>query len=227
MDLKDLQSTWDKYSSTQERKNKLEEDDFQVMLKKRTKTLIENIDRKVKIGITIMVILTFYFIIDDFILGPQMAKSEGISLPSWIFWLDTLTILFIIISFVSFVQRYYYVQKEVNHQNDLKILVRSILRLMKTYKVMFYLALVILLLTFGVSYVTGMFAGIELSAYRQGVSILELDRTQAFQKLAVGLFVILSIIAVVFLLVRWGFRKLYGKHVAQLESTLKELEEVD
>lgn len=227
MELNDLKSTWEKYSSNEESRHQFGEDDLQYMLKKRTKTLIDTLDKKFKIGVSVLIILTIYFIVDDYILGPLMAKSEGIALPNWIFWLDTAKSLFIITAFVSFILKYRHVRKDVNHHHDIKMLLKSMLRLLKTYKILFYLGLGILLITFTVSYITGMFAGIELSAYKQGVSIYELNRNQAFQLLATGLLVIISIVIVLFFLLRWIFRRLYGRYIIQLKETLNELEEAE
>lgn len=227
MELNDLKSTWDRFSSAEGNRNQLKEADLHTMLSKRSRTLIDTIDRNVRYGITILIILTLYFIIDDYILGPSMAKSEGISLPKWIFWLDTIKSIFILISFISFIIRYYHVKKNISHYNSLKVVLKHILRLLKTYKVLFYIALGILLITFGVNYITGMFYGIELSAYRQGVSIFDLDRTQAFRQLAMGLLLILSIVIILFFLLRWIFRRLYGRYISKLQNTLLELEEIE
>ena len=58
MELNDLKKTWDKLSANRE----LDEDQLRSMLGKRTKNLIDRIERNIKIGFVVMAVLILIII---------------------------------------------------------------------------------------------------------------------------------------------------------------------
>ncbi len=227
MELINLKSTWSKYSSAEVNRHQLNETDLHDLLRKRTKTLIERIDRNMKVGFAVLILLTLFFLIDDFLLTPFLSASNNITIPDWIVWINGIKTTFILFTFIYFGMRYHSTKKGYSHSNNLKQVLNSIIRILHTYQKLFYLALGILLLVLSISYITGMFIGIEDAAIRQGVSIDELNQSQIIKHLGSGLLLLISTIIILFFFFRWGFRKLYGKYISQLEATLEELEEVD
>ncbi|WP_423130344.1 hypothetical protein [Gaoshiqia sp. Z1-71] len=225
MELKDLQSAWSKYSSTEASKHQLNEADLRDMLKKRTKGLIESIDRNIRTGFAFLLLLTLFFVFDDFILTPYY--SGGAIVPSWIILIDGLSTVLIIATFTFFSLKYRKVKQDYSQTDDLQKVVRSIIRILATYRRLFYIALTVLLFVLAVAFVTGMFTGVEKAAFRQGISIDELDRGQMTASMIKGLVLLVSFMTLLFLLFRWGFRKLYGNYIAKLQATLEELDEVE
>ena len=227
MELINLKSTWSKYSSAEVNRHQLNETDLHDLLSKRTRTLIERIDRNMKVGFAVLILLTLFFLIDDFLLTPFLSASNDVVIPNWIVWINGIKTTFILFTFIYFSMRYHSAKKGYNHSNNLKHVLNSIIRILHTYQKLFNMALGILLIVLSISYITGMFIGIEDAAIRQGVSIDELNQSQIIKHLGSGLLLLISTIIILFFFFRWGFRKLYGKYISQLEATLQELEEVD
>lgn len=224
MELNDLKSAWSKYASTDANKHRLNEADLHDMMKKRTKGLIERIDRNIKIGFAFLMVLTLFFVVDDFVLTPSLSK--GLKVPSWILWIDGLNTLFILSTFAYFSLKYYAIKRTYSQSNNLRQVLQSIIRILHSYRKLFYMALTILLLVLSVGFITGMFIGIEMAAQRNGGTIENLDQAQLVRQMITGLLMLFALIAVLFFLFRMGFRKLFGNYISKLESTLKELEEI-
>jgi len=224
MKLKDLRSAWSQYSSTDASRHLLDEADLTGMLKKRTLSLIERIDRNIKIGFVIFPALSLFFILDDFVLSPSI--SGGDQVPGWIVLIDGLSTLFVLGTFIYFSLSYSAVKKNFSQSNDLKHVLKSIIRILETYRTLFYWALGILLLVLGIAFVTGLFSGVETAASRYGVAIGDLDREQMIEQMTEGMLILIAMIGVLFFFFRWGFRKLYGNYISKLEDTLGELEEI-
>ena len=71
MDLKDLKKTWEKLASNKE----LDENQIRVMLGKRTKNLIERIERNIRIGFIVLLLLILFFVLNDFVISPLLVKT--------------------------------------------------------------------------------------------------------------------------------------------------------
>ena len=224
MKLKDLQSAWSHYSDNDANRHQINETELKDMLKKRTLSLLERIDRNIKTGVIVFLALSLFFIVDDFVLSPSL--PDGDKIPGWIILIDGLSMFFILSTFIYFSMSYSAVKKSYSQSNDLKHVLQSIIRILNTYRKLFYWALTVLLFVLCVSFVTGMFSGVEVAAFRQGVTIDDLDQGQLFYKIAWGILILIFMISLLFLFFRWGFRKLYGNYVSKLEETLRELEEM-
>ena len=109
MDLNDLKKAWDKLASGKE----LDETQIREMLGKRTKNLIEKIERNIRIGFFVLFAIILIFICNDFIISPLLVKNidVGIELPLWLQILSIFGDLIIIFTFLFFVARYYKVKK--------------------------------------------------------------------------------------------------------------------
>jgi len=81
MDLEYLKKTWEKLPTNEQ----LDENQLRQMLGKRTKSLIDRIDRNIKIGLVVLFVLILIFALDDFLLSPLMLDSlnENITVPDW------------------------------------------------------------------------------------------------------------------------------------------------
>jgi len=197
------------------------------MLKKRTRSLIERIDRNIKIGFGVIVLLTLFFVVDDFYLTPHFSDEISYSVPSWIYVTDALTILFLVGTFLYFNVRYRSVKRSYSLTNDLRQVLEGITSILNSYRKLFYMAIGWLLFVIAVSFITGMLSGYEIAAETQGGSIHDLIDSQVRNTIIAGILIVLALTTFLFLLFRWVFRKLYGNYIQKLKDTLKELDEIE
>lgn len=223
MKLQDLKSAWTQYSSTDASRHQLKASDLQNMLRKRTMGLIGRIDRNIRVGFVIFTALSLFFILDDFVISPMLAG--GTDIPGWIILINGFSVLVIVASFIYFSISYDRAKRDYSQSNNLKDVLRSMIHIIRTYRRLFYWALGILLLVNCINFFTGLLTGIEAVASRYRVAIEDLDHSQLLQKTAAGMVILVILIVLLFFFFRWGFRKLYGRYLTQLEETLNELEE--
>ncbi len=224
MDLNDLKKTWDKMSAGKE----LDEGQLRSMLGKRTKSLIERIDRNIKIGFVVLFVLIILFALDDFILSPQMLEeiNDGLTIPKWLIYLGTFSNILIFTTFIYFVIKYYLVKKKCDVACNLHDTLKKIIDTLILYQRLFYLAVVALLFAIGSAFVTGMFEGFSAGMENKGQQMADVETSALITAGLIGLLCLILFIGSIFFFLRWGFRKLYGNYILKLKTTLKELEEI-
>lgn len=225
MELNDLKKTWDKLPSEHE----LDENQLRSMLSKHTKNLIERIDRNIKIGLGILSVLILVFILDDFIISPQMLKevSDNLTIPNWLLFLSFFSNALIFTTFLFFVIKYYRVRKSCDVVCDLKETLKKIIDTLTIYQRLFYLALIAITLTMAVMFITGLYQGSLADFNQQGISASEIQVNQLVLIILIGLLVLSITVGGIFFFLRWGFRRLYGNYIQKLRQTLNELEEIN
>jgi len=228
MDLKDLKSAWDTYSSQEVDKHRLGKETIHELLKNRTKTLVDRIDRNIWIGIAVFGAFIIYILLDYFFLNPYLSQiiiPKDIEYPKWLDPLDVFSTVLIVTTYLFFVFRYLRVRRSFLADTQLKDLLIGILDTVKTYQRMFYLAVIILLINVAVSFATGFYQGVKLQAGIVSGGIENLTTTKILVLIVVCLVFLSLIVALLFLLIRWGFNKLYGRYLVKLNETLQELDE--
>ncbi len=207
----------------------LDEAQLRLMLGNRTKSLIERIDRNIKIGFIVLFGLIILFALDDFIVSPQIIAeiSEDLTIPEWLIFLGTFSNALIFTTFIYFVVKYYRVKSKCNVLCNLHDTLKKIIDTLILYKRLFYLALVTLLVAMGSAFITGMLEGFSAGIEEQGKHFADLETGKIIIAILIGLFFLILFIGGIFLFLRWGFRKLYGNYIKKLKSTLKELEEIE
>lgn len=225
MDLENLKKTWDKLPATEQ----LDENQLKQMLGKRTKSLIDRIDRNIKIGLVVLFVLILIFALDDFLLSPLMIESlnENISVPGWLLFLGIFSNALILTTFIYFVIKYYRVKKSCDTVCDLKETLKKIIGTLKIYQTMFYLALATLLVAIGLGFITGMYTGFSDKVKQLGIPITEVETGGLIGTVLIGLVILVVLVGGIFILLRWGFRKLYGNYLEKLKLTLRELQEIE
>ncbi len=225
MDLKDLKITWEKL----EAKKELDEDDIRNMLQKRTMTLIERIDRNIRIGFVVLFFLILIFALDDFLFSPLLVKgvSEDLAIPQWLIFLSVFSNALIFTTFLYFVIKYYRIKKYSDFGIQLKETLVKIIDTLKIYKRLFYLALITLLFAMGSAFITGMYKGFLKGVEQQGLIFSEVPHDELVLPVLIGVAALIVVIGGIFLLLRWGFQRLYGNYISKLKLTLSELEEID
>jgi hypothetical protein len=225
MDLQILKKTWDKLPSNEQ----LDENQLRQMLGKRTKSLMDRIDRNIKIGFGVLFVLIMAFALDDYLLSPLMIDkfNEDINIPRWLTFLGVFSNTLIFTTFIYFVIKYYRVKKSCDTVCDLKESLIKIIDTLKIYQTMFYLALVTLLFAIGSGFVTGMYKGFLDVVAEKGIAIGEIQTNKIVIVVLIGFLILIVLTGALFFFLRWGFRKLYGNYLHKLKLTLQELQEIE
>ena len=224
MELKDLKSAWDTYSSQEMVKHQLGKESINELLKNRTSSLVERIDRNIWIGLVVLIVFIAYVLYGDLYFSEMLIK-EPIDYPSWLNFLDNFTCTLIVTTYVFFVLRYLRIKRSFSVDNQLKDLLNGIINTLKTYRTMFYMAVIILMIDLGLSFLTPIYRGIKLSAGTVIGGISTLTTTKILTIIGLGLAVLITIIGITFLILHWGFKRLYGRYLVKLSETLTELDE--
>ncbi|HKL32005.1 MAG TPA: hypothetical protein VJ919_05710 [Tangfeifania sp.] len=225
MELKDLKKAWASVSSDKE----LDESQIREMLSKRTSNLIERINRNIKIGFVLLFLLIVLFILDDFVFSPQVldAMGNGITIPGWLLFINVFSYALILSTFIYFVLKYYRAKKRCDVNCNLRETLQKIIKILLLYQRLFYLALITFSVAVAISFMSGMFMGMEASAADSGMLVTEIPFNQMLIVFITGIVVLSLLVGGIFLFMRWGFRKLYGNYIQKLKVTLTELKEVD
>lgn len=225
MDLKDLKKTWDKLASNKE----LDEDQIRNMLGKRTKNLIERIERNIRVGFFILFTVILIFVLNDFLLSPQLVKNMDaeIKLPLWLQILSVFGDLIIIFTFLFFVVRYYKVKRSCDTSCELKDTLVKIIATLNLYQKLFYISIFIILISFSINFIAGVYAGVLYRTQLEGIQISEIELGDLTTTVFMTLFFLLVITIGLYVFFHWGFRRLYGNYISKLKHTLKELEEIN
>ena len=226
MELKDLKSAWNTYSSQEVDKHHLGKESIHELLRHRTQTLVDRIDRNLRIGMGILLAFIAYVIVDDVYLS-KILIHEPIQYPWWMFPIDVFSNTLIVTTYLFFVIRYLKIKRSFSVDLQLKDFLTGILDTLKTYRRMFYLAVIILLINIIVSFTAGLYEGIKFSTGNLPGGMESLPTSKILMVIGIGLAVLIPLIAIIFLILRWGFNRLYGRYLVSLNETLKELDEVN
>ena len=230
MDLKDLKSAWDTYSSQEADKHHLGKESINELLRTRTKTLVEKIDRNIRIGMGILLVFIGYVLIDSIFLSDYFSKviiHEVVEYPKWLVPLDFFSITLIVFTYLFFAIRYKKIRRSFSIDLQLKDLLKGILETVQAYRRMFYLAVAILMLNMVVVFSAGLYQGIKFRTGNIPGGMENLSTSKIFLIIGVGLAVLIPLIAGTFFILRWGFNKLYGRYLVSLNETLLELDETE
>jgi len=217
MDIKDLKSAWETYSSQEMDKHRLGKESINELLKNRTQSLVDRIDRNIRIGMGVLLLFIVYVIIDSVFLSPKTIAHKAIEYPKWLVFIDVFSTTLIITTYLFFVIRYLKIKRSFTIQLQLKDLMLGIQETLKTYRRMFYLVLIILIINIIASFTAGVYQGLRL--------IENLTTAKIISAIGISLLIIIPMVALSFFLLRWGFNKLYGRYLIKLNETLQELDE--
>ncbi len=207
----------------------LDENQIRTMLEKRTKNLIDRIDRNIRIGFFILFSIILIFILNDFVLSPLLVKNinHEIKLPLWLQILSIFGDLIIIFTFLFFVTKYYKVKKTCNASCDLKNTLIKTISTLKLYRTLYYISIFIILISFSINFVAGVFEGVLYKAHNLNIPVNEIKIDNLATTIFITLFCLTIITVGVYFIFRWGFHRLYGNYLAKLKMTLRELEEIN
>lgn len=219
MNIKELQKAWNRLSADTEGKEVLTEDKIREILNRRTNSLMERIDKNIRRGLLILFLFILALCAWDFLspAGTEGKTPQGIEIPYWVLLMDRgMNILFLII-IVLFHFRYNYIRKQCGFSGDLRQSLVKVIHVLTTYRKLFTLALILFLMASASAYIAGFYRGFQnLNSHAEVIPIAVVS----------GLITLLAFTGVLFLIIRWVFRRLYGKYLFQLRDTLRELDEL-
>jgi len=218
MELDQLKSAWNSYTSSDADKHRIDETELRRMLKRRTNGLMDRIDRNVRGGFVVILALVLFFVVDDFYLTPSM--EEKVEVPLWVYLMDALNTLFLFGTFLYFWLQYRNVKANYSQNSDMKRVLSSSIQLLTTYRRLFYWALCGFLLVIAISSMAGFFANPNVHSEE---FLAERNHLVVFGSFAV----LLGVLGLIFVVFHWGFRRLYGRYIKQLKETLTELDEIE
>lgn len=225
MELQDLKRTWDQLSSRKE----LDESQLREILRKKTGNLIDRIDRNIRIGFVVLFALIVLFILDDFVFAPILIQEVGadVEIPGWLLFISIFANTLIFTTFIYFVLKYYRVKKQCDISCNLRETLVKIIETLRIYQRLFYLALITLTISMGLQFVSGMFTGMNQGLEEKGILLADVPFGKWVLVLLIGLAVLVVTVGGIYLLLRWGFHRLYGNYISKLKQNLRELNEID
>jgi hypothetical protein len=231
MELDELKSAWNKITSDNE-KLLLNENEINNLLKIRTLDISEKIGRNIRIGMGIIMGwvclgfgINFIFtpIFDKYLNKPYLTDE----LMFWSFILEVFIYVLIFATIIIFWIRYSKIEKETIDNANLKNSLHLLIKTLNSYRVMFYIVLFIILLYIVAAFSSGFFMGYNYQVKELGINLEKLS-IFGWAVIVLTFTVTLGIfIAIYYLLFNLFFKRLYGRYLKQLKSTLMELEEVN
>lgn len=217
MNLNELKKAWNKVS-VDAANQELSENKIREILGKRTSSLMDRIDKNIRLGLLILfLVIVAMYIWDMTIRSSNDAVSAHANIPDWVTIMDQGVNLLLILLFVLFFYSYNKVRRQCSTSCNLRQTLTKIIGILSFYRRLFTFALFIFLLSSGTGFIAGYYTGVL--SYDTGV------RMQPLTLLIGIVFLVLLTIALYFLF-RFIFRKLYGNYIHQLKDTLAELDEL-
>lgn len=227
MDIENLKSAWQKYSSTNDNKIIVPED-VEKMLNKRTLGITEKIRRNIIVGLAIVLVWIGANIVVSIFTSPFLDKyfDKGYvetEFFTFTFIFELIIYVAIIASIVVFWKRYNKIEKQYQN-NGLKQKITRLISILNSYRKLFYLITIVVLIYIFVAFTSGFILGYTYeTAQLQG----EQSMQAAEWIFIVPIFIISAglIILIYYFLFNLFFKRLYGKYLVQLKETLAELDE--
>jgi hypothetical protein len=220
MGVEDIREIWDRLTAGSSDQQGLDEEQIRVLLAKRSKNLMERIDLNIRVGFFILLGIIVFIIMYDFFnyKGLFPAALNKTDIPVWLIFLDIATNLLIVTIFFSFFIRYFRVRKLCAGNCDIRHSLMKVIGILTLYQRLFTVALIIIMLSSGTGFLAGYFTSVQRQQIPEGFMI---------PVILFGVFLIVLLTFMLFLLLRWIFRKIYGNYLAQLRETLAELDELE
>ena len=225
MNLDELKKVWQTDSEKLLNERQIDAEKFDQLLQKRGSGILSRLDRNVQIGFWLLGLFIFFALADQFLpfeqLFPSYIKTEIVT-PSWLSFLSWLVNSIVILSFILFFFRYKNLKIKTLASQDMPAALRSVLRLLDTFKKEFYLAMMVFISANATGFLFGVWQGFSLATAKASIGL----KTEFL--IGIVVILLLAIFAgVLFYIFQKGFNALYGKYRDQLTAALHELEETE
>ncbi len=219
MDIRALQSAWNALSASDVETSVLTEDEIKRLLSRRTVTLLDRIDKNIRWSVALVMLFIGFTYVGELLwvsgnenLSPMMER-----LPMWLIVLNHAINFLTILLFVLLAINYRRAIRKCNENTDLRLVLERMIHILYVYRRFFVLAMVVFMMAFAVGFIAGFYDGLNNGS--------EAIKSWYVDLMAIGILILFSIL--LYLLLRWLFRRLYGNHLRKLTATLKELDELD
>lgn len=229
MELEELKSAWSKISSDNER-IQLKEEDINLLLKNRTLDISDKIGRNIRIGVAIILAWVCLGFCIDFLSTPLFDKyfNKPYLTQQFMFWaflLEVFNYILIFSAIILFWIKYSKIEKKKKESYNLRDNLQQMIKILNSYKMMFYIVLMIVILYVILSFSSGFFMEYNYQIKQSAIDISHFKLLNWATVIFVFIFVLGAIIAIYYLLFNFFFNRLYGRYLKQLNDTLKELDE--
>lgn len=190
--------------------------------------MVERFNRNIRIGLVILGAYLIYVLFDYLFLSAflsEMIIHKSVEYPKWLEPVDVFSTVLIMTTYLFFVIRYLKIKRSFSIDHHLKDLLAGILETIKTYRRMFYLAVIILLINIVLSFSAGLYLGIKSNTVNFPNGFENLSGAKIFGIVGVGLAFLIPLVLLTFFVLHWGFNKLYGRYLQNIEQTIQELDE--
>jgi len=230
MELDDLKSAWNKISSEHEKSQNITENEFKIILKKRTVDISDKIRRNIRIGMGIILGWVSLNFAIDFLLTPIMEKQLDKpyltdELMFWSFLLEALNYLLIFSAIIIFWIRYNKIEHENIDTSNLRNKLKGLISVLDSYRKIFYIVMAVIIIYLIISFSSGFFMEYNYQVNQYRLDIKNLSMIKWAIIIFTFLFTLGIFVAIYYLLFNLFFKRLYGRYLKQLKLTLKELEE--
>lgn len=217
MNLNELKKAWNKVS-VDAASQELSENRIREILGKRTTSLMDRIDKNIRLGLLILfLVIVAMYIWDMTIRSSNDAAYAHANIPDWVTIMDQGVNLLLILLFVLFFYSYNKVRRQCRTSCNLRQTLTKTIGILSFYRRLFTFALFIFLLSSGTGFIAGYYTGVL--SYDTGVRMQPLT-------LLIGIVFLVMLTIALYFLFRFIFRKLYGNYIHQLKDTLAELDEL-
>jgi len=230
MELDDLKGVWGEFSSRSEKENTLTENRIETMIGKQTTDISQKIGRNIRIGLGIALAWACFNLSADFIFSPFIEKymdqpNDNDPILFTIFIVEIFSYVLIFGTLFLFWFRFNKIDNRQIDRFDLRQTLTAYIRIIDAYRKMFYLILVLVLVYVIVSFGTGFIIGFTQEMENLGTKLSDLSASR--WTIVVLSFILTAglIIGVYILLFNLFYKKLYGRYLARLKSSLNELNE--
>ncbi len=219
MDIKTLQGAWNALSASDVEASVLTEEKIKGLLSRRTVTLLDRIDKNIRWSLVLVVLFIGFTYLGElfWVNGNDNLSPVMDRLPLWLIVLNHAINFLTILLFVLLAVNYRRAIRKCNESTDLRSVLERMIRILHVYRRFFVLALVVFMMAFAVGFIAGFYDGLN-----NGPAAI---KSWYVDLIAIGILILFSVL--IYLLLRWLFRRLYGNHLRKLTATLKELDELD
>ncbi len=230
MELDDLKGVWGEFSSRSEKANTLTENRIETMIGKQTTDISQKIGRNFRIGLGIALAWACFNLSADFFFSPFIEKymdqpNDHDPILLSIFIVEIFSYVLIFGSLFLFWFRFSKIDNRQIDRSDLRQTLTAYIKIIDAYRKMFYLILILVLIYVIISFGTGFVIGFTQEMDNLGTQLSDLSVSRWTIVVISFLLTAGLIIGIYILLFNLFYKKLYGRYLAQLKSSLNELNE--
>lgn len=193
------------------------------MLKHKNRNIMLKLHSNIKIGFGFLalyifvVVASYFYMFMDSTLVAQLKSDMG-----WIFILDGCVDFFIIFSFIRFAKKYFGIEKQNETGLSIKETLENIISILSFYKRLFTIGFGLSIVSTASGMIWGILLGVKQEIVKQGINPEKQIIVYSIAIIFGFLFMF-----ILFELVWYIFRALYGKYLKSLKENYKELIETE